>query len=79
MTTFWGILVVLEIKGQCAAAAAAARVPDTAQHVVGGTGEGWPRARSSTAFPPTAWLSFALVGVLYGRAMIRDNEFGMNN
>ncbi|KAF1739367.1 hypothetical protein CRV24_001299 [Beauveria bassiana] len=28
-----------------------------------------------SAFPPLAWLSFALVGVLYGRAMtIRDNN-----
>ncbi|KAM3497555.1 hypothetical protein MY10362_009097 [Beauveria mimosiformis] len=65
-------------QGQCTAAA---RVPEDAAHVVGGTG-GWPEpearqvlvAASLSAFPPLAWLSFALVGVLYGRALIRDSD-----
>ncbi|KAM3565959.1 hypothetical protein ARSEF4850_001108 [Beauveria asiatica] len=72
MTTFWSILVVLEIKGQCAAAAAA-RVPDTAQHVVGGTGGGGggagpePEARQVLVYASLSSLSAARVALLCPR------------
>ncbi|KAM3565768.1 hypothetical protein MY1884_000077 [Beauveria asiatica] len=74
MTTFWSILVVLEIKGQCAAAAAAAaaRVPDTAQHVIGGTRGGGgagpePEARQVLVYASLSSLSAARVALLCPR------------